>query len=46
MTYLYRVVVDDVDETAAAKDMNAVWTPEAESETWVEYIERIKSTAH
>ena len=46
MTYLYRVVMDDVDETAAAKDMNAVWTPEAESETWVEYIERIKSTAH
>jgi protein tyrosine phosphatase (PTP) superfamily phosphohydrolase (DUF442 family) len=45
MTYLYRVVVEDVDEDEAAKDLYAVWTPSKESEAWVDYIEEIKSTA-
>ena len=45
MTYLYRVVVEGVDEEAAAKDLYAVWTPSDESDAWVEYIEEIKSTA-
>lgn len=45
MTYLYRVVIEKVDEDEAAKDLYAVWTPSEESEKWVDYIEEIKSQA-
>lgn len=45
MTYLYRVVVENVDEEEASKDLYAVWTPSKESEEWVEYIEKIKAAA-
>jgi protein tyrosine phosphatase (PTP) superfamily phosphohydrolase (DUF442 family) len=45
MTYLYRVVVENVDEQEASKDLYAVWTPSKESEEWVEYIEEIKAAA-
>ena len=45
MTYLYRVVMEKVDEEEAAKDLYAVWTPSEESEKWVDYIEEIKSQA-
>jgi len=43
MTYLYRVVVEQVDEDEAAKDLYAVWTPSDESKEWVKYIEEIKT---
>jgi protein tyrosine phosphatase (PTP) superfamily phosphohydrolase (DUF442 family) len=46
MTYLYRVVVEKVDEDDAAKDLYAVWTPSKESEEWVEYIDEIKASAN
>lgn len=45
MTYLYRVIVDNVDEEEASQDLYAVWTPSKESEEWVEYIEEIKAAA-
>jgi protein tyrosine phosphatase (PTP) superfamily phosphohydrolase (DUF442 family) len=41
MTYLYRVVVEQVDEEAAAKDLYAVWTPSEENQEWTDYIEGI-----
>jgi protein tyrosine phosphatase (PTP) superfamily phosphohydrolase (DUF442 family) len=46
MTYLYRVVVEEIDEKEAARDLYAVWTPSKESEKWVEYIDEIKASAH
>ena len=46
MTYLYRVIVDNVDEEEASDDLYAVWTPSKESEEWVEYIEEIKASAN
>ena len=46
MTYLYRVVVDKVDENEAAKDLYAVWNPSAESKKWVEYIDEVKASAN
>ena len=45
MTYLYRVVVEHVDEEEASQDLYTVWTPSKESEEWVEYIEEIKAAA-
>lgn len=42
MTYLYRVVVEDVPEDEAKKDLNAVWDPD-ENDTWREYIGEIVS---
>ena len=44
MTYLYRVVVEQVDENAAAQDLHAVWTPSDESQKWSEYIDGIKES--
>ena len=44
MTYLYRVVVEQVDEDTAAADLNAVWTPGDEHPQWSEYIEAIKAS--
>lgn len=44
MTYLYRVMVEQVDENQAEKDLYAVWTPGEESDQWAEYIEEIKAT--
>jgi len=38
MTYLYRVLVADVPEAAARKDLNAVWEPEGR---WREYMDSI-----
>lgn len=40
MTYLYRVIVDDVPEEEAAKDLHAVWDP-SEDRTWRKYIESV-----
>jgi len=40
MTYLYRVVVEEVPEDEAAEDMNAVWNPD-DYDTWREYIAEI-----
>ena len=45
MTYLYRVVVEQVDEKEAADDLYAVWTPSEENEQWNDYIEQIKASA-
>jgi len=44
MTYLYRVVVEGVDENEAAKDLYAVWTPGKENQKWADYIEEIKAS--
>jgi protein tyrosine phosphatase (PTP) superfamily phosphohydrolase (DUF442 family) len=38
MTYAYRVAKDDVPETEARKDLEAIWTPEG---TWETYIDEI-----
>lgn len=43
MTYLYRVVVENVPEEEAAEDMRAVWNPD-EYDTWREYISDIESS--
>lgn len=40
MTYLYRVVVEEVPEDEAAVDMYAVWNPD-DYDTWREYIAEI-----
>jgi protein tyrosine phosphatase (PTP) superfamily phosphohydrolase (DUF442 family) len=42
MTYLYRVVVENVPEKEAEEDLHAVWNPD-ENDTWRDYIEDIKS---
>jgi protein tyrosine phosphatase (PTP) superfamily phosphohydrolase (DUF442 family) len=44
MTYLYRVIVENVPEDQAATDLHAVWDPN-ENEQWREYIESIKASA-
>jgi protein tyrosine phosphatase (PTP) superfamily phosphohydrolase (DUF442 family) len=41
MTYLYRVVVEQVDKDEAEKDLYAVWTPSEENQEWTDYIEGI-----
>jgi len=41
MTYLYRVVVEQVDQDKAEKDLNAVWIPSEENQQWTDYIEGI-----
>jgi len=38
-SYLYRVLVDGVDETEARRDLNAVWDPAESSETWQKLID-------
>jgi len=43
MTFLYRVVVENVPEDEAEKDMHAVWNP-SESDTWSKYINDIKTS--
>jgi protein tyrosine phosphatase (PTP) superfamily phosphohydrolase (DUF442 family) len=43
MTYLYRVVVENVPEDEAEKDLHAVWNP-SESDTWSKYINDIKAS--
>ena len=43
MTYLYRVVVENVPEDEAEKDMRAVWDP-SESDTWSKYINDIQAS--
>ena len=45
MTYLYRVVVEQVDEDDAGKDLYAVWTPVEENQKWSDYMEGIKASA-
>lgn len=45
MTYLYRVVVDDVSEEEARNDLLAVWDPD-ENDTWREYIREVKAAAN
>jgi protein tyrosine phosphatase (PTP) superfamily phosphohydrolase (DUF442 family) len=46
MTYLYRVVVEQVDENTATEDLYAVWTPSEENQRWSDYIAEIKASAH
>ena len=43
MTYLYRVVVENVPEDEAKEDLHAVWDPN-ENEAWSEYINDIKAS--
>ena len=43
-TYLYRVVVGNVDEETAAADLHAVWVPEEENERWSQYITNVKGS--
>ena len=43
-TYLYRVVVDSVDEKEAAADLHAIWIPEKENERWTQYISDVKGS--
>jgi len=45
MTYLYRVVVENVPEDEANDDLRAVWDPN-ENDTWREYINDIKTAGH
>lgn len=45
MTYLYRVIVEQVDENEAARDLYAVWTPSEENQRWSDYIDNIKTFA-
>ena len=42
MTYLYRVLVEHVDEKLAAEDLHAVWNPSEENKQWSRYIDNIK----
>ena len=42
MTYLYRVVEENVPEKEAEEDLHAVWNPD-ENDTWRNYINDIKS---
>jgi protein tyrosine phosphatase (PTP) superfamily phosphohydrolase (DUF442 family) len=44
MTYLYRVLVEQVDESEATEDLYAVWTPSEKNQQWSEYIEGIKAS--
>lgn len=44
MTYLYRVVVENVPEDEAEEDLLAVWDP-SENDTWSEYISDIKASS-
>jgi protein tyrosine phosphatase (PTP) superfamily phosphohydrolase (DUF442 family) len=44
MTYLYRVVVEEVSEKEAEKDLHAVWNPD-ENDTWHDYINDIKAAS-
>jgi len=44
MTYLYRVVVEQVDENQADQDLYAVWIPSEESQRWSDYMEEIKDS--
>jgi protein tyrosine phosphatase (PTP) superfamily phosphohydrolase (DUF442 family) len=44
MTYLYRVVVENVPEEEAEKDLHAVWNPD-ENDTWHNYIKDIKAAS-
>jgi protein tyrosine phosphatase (PTP) superfamily phosphohydrolase (DUF442 family) len=44
MTYLYRVIVAEVPEDVAARDMHAVWDPN-ENKVWRKYIENTKLAA-
>jgi len=44
MTYLYRVVVEQVDENTAAEDLYAIWTPGEENQQWSDYMEGIKAS--
>jgi protein tyrosine phosphatase (PTP) superfamily phosphohydrolase (DUF442 family) len=41
MTYMYRVVVEQVNQDEAGKDLYAVWNPSEENQQWTEYIEGI-----
>lgn len=45
MTYLYRVVVENVDEETATQDLYAVWNPNEEDEQWGRYIDEVKRGA-
>lgn len=42
MTYLYRVVVENVPEDEAEEDLHAVWNPD-ENDTWSDYINDVKA---
>lgn len=44
-TYLYRILVQDIDHDAARADLLAVWNPETESEQWTRYIRDIEESA-
>jgi protein tyrosine phosphatase (PTP) superfamily phosphohydrolase (DUF442 family) len=45
MTYLYRVVVENMPKEEAVEDMLAVWDPD-EYDTWREYIRNIEAAAN
>jgi len=45
MTYLYRVVVEQVPDDEATEDLHAVWIPD-ENDTWREYMNDIKTEGH
>jgi len=45
MTYLYRVVVENVPEDEATEDLHAVWDPD-DNDTWREYIDDIKMAGY
>jgi protein tyrosine phosphatase (PTP) superfamily phosphohydrolase (DUF442 family) len=44
MTYLYRVVVENVPEKEAEEDLHAIWNPD-ENDTWRDYINDIKAAS-
>ena len=45
MTYLYRVVVENVPEDEATEDLHAVWDPD-DNDTWRAYIDDVKVAGH
>lgn len=45
MTYLYRVVVENVADDEATAHLHAIWDPD-ENETWSEYIDNIKAAGN
>ena len=44
MTYLYRVVVEGVNDNEATEDLYAVWTPDEENQRWTDYIAEVKDS--
>ena len=45
-TYLYRVVVSNVDEATAVADLHAIWNPTEDNKRWNQFIKDIRAGAY